>query len=224
MSRWALDDLAVPRRLDAIQPFARLAVIGEAVGPKTLRLSGVSFFGVDGKIGPTGRYLDEILRSVNHTVYPSREIRLPHGVIDPGPGGDRSRVYATDLCPRFPGYWVGKGERARIRRPARETISEALTKNFLQREVTIIRPRVILLLGGHTYHHFYSHFLGLDSRISLTSLVTRLGKETLPTFGRSVVVPFLHPSPASPTFLRWFSRNRRSLGVSPLAQRLNEFL
>jgi hypothetical protein len=52
--------LNVPIR-SAINPFADLVVIGEAVGPDTLRRSGVSYFGLDGCLGKSGSNIEEIL-------------------------------------------------------------------------------------------------------------------------------------------------------------------
>jgi len=217
---WACDDVAAARRLDAVDPLAKVVVVGEAVGPKTLRLSGVSYFGPDGRLGATGRYLDEILRSANLTIYPGKEIRVDTGVIHPS-DLQRQRVYSTDLCPCFPGYSASRHQKPiRIERPGQQIVYDALKKQFLRRELAVIRPKVIVLLGERAYKHFYDHFLGIRVETPLTALIGRLDMERLPRFKTAVVLPFLHPSPASPAFLRWFSANKGRLERTPFVRRL----
>lgn len=80
-------------------------VIGEAVGPETLRRSGVNYFRLDSSLGRTGRYLDEMLQPVGFTIYPSSKVKLANGtIIESTRGKPRKTAYCTDLCPEFPGY------------------------------------------------------------------------------------------------------------------------
>src|SRR5689334_16308742 len=88
---WSADAGAVPRLLDAINPHSKLVVVGEAVGPKTLRVSGVNYFTPSGRLGGSGRYLDRILSCVGYTIYPSRAVTVPQGVISL-PSGERRRT------------------------------------------------------------------------------------------------------------------------------------
>src|SRR5271165_5937655 len=78
---WAHDNKAVSRNLAAVNANARLAVIGEAVGPRTLRLSGVSYFDAEGNVGSTGKFLDAILDSLGYTIYPPFDVGVPGGII-----------------------------------------------------------------------------------------------------------------------------------------------
>src|SRR5260370_13721319 len=94
--------LNVPIR-SVINPFADLVVIGEAVGPDTLRRSGVNYFRLDGCLGKSGNNLEEILRSVGLTLFPPQEVTLRSGaVIEGGHREVRQTVYCTDLCPEYP--------------------------------------------------------------------------------------------------------------------------
>src|SRR5262249_17236298 len=81
MRRWSRDPMSVVRVLGAVNPDAKLAIIGEAAGPRTLRVSGVNYFDPHGRLGATGRYLDQVLRSVGYTVYPPRTVKVPEGVV-----------------------------------------------------------------------------------------------------------------------------------------------
>jgi uracil-DNA glycosylase len=207
IAKWNQDRAAVPRILEALNPSADLMVIGEAVGPETLRRSGVNYFRVDGTLGRTGKYLDEMLRPLGFTVYPSSDIQLMNGTfIESRPGAPRETAYYTDLCPEFPGQVSrrrGKATKKSVKRPTSRRVQEALTCGFLVREIDLVKPKVILLLGSSAYITFYTHFLKQSELSALGKVVEDLPKH-LANYKASVVIPFLHPSPASPSFLRWF--------------------
>jgi hypothetical protein len=73
---WGRDSESVPRITSAVNPSANLVVVGEAVGPDSVRHSGVNYFRLDGRLGRTGRNLEEILRTVGLTLYPQKDVRL----------------------------------------------------------------------------------------------------------------------------------------------------
>ncbi len=79
--RWSADSKLVRRKTAAVNPTAELSVIGEALGPRTARLSGVYYFDREGRIGATGRFLDEILRPLGYTVYPPWDVKVPSGTV-----------------------------------------------------------------------------------------------------------------------------------------------
>jgi uracil-DNA glycosylase len=207
IAKWNQDRVAVSRVLEALNPCADLMVIGEAVGPETLRRSGINYFRVDGTLGRTGKYLDEMLRPLGFTVYPSSDVHLMNGaVIESGPGAPRETAYCTDLCPEFPGHVSrGKGKltKTSVNRPAARRVQDALKCGFLERELDLVKPKVILLLGSSAYITFYTHFLEQSELSALRNVVEDLPRH-LANYKASVVIPFLHPSPASPSFLRWF--------------------
>jgi uracil-DNA glycosylase len=207
IAKWTQDRAAVPRVLEALNPCADLMVVGEAVGPETLRRSGINYFRVDGTLGRTGKYLDEMLRPLGFTVYPSSDIQLMNGThIESGTGARRETAYCTDLCPEFPGQVSrrkGKAIKKSVKRPASHRVREALTRGFLEREIDLVQPKVILLLGSSAYITFYTHFLKQSDLSALGKVVEDLPRH-LAHYKASLVVPFLHPSPASLSFLRWF--------------------
>jgi len=224
IARWSADDKFVTRKIAAVNPTAELAVVGEAPGPRTVRLSGVNYFDRGGRIGATGRYLDEILRPLGCTVYPPRDVKVSCGTITRAQGAGRPTVYCTDLCPVFPGYQSVLNHRQRIRRPSQTLVRSSIKKGFLRDELATINPRVILLLGALCYKHFYRCFLNESATPSLGIVVSRVQNVHLPMYGNAVVVPFLHPSPSSPAFLRWFERFVPRLSDSPLVKLISRSL
>jgi uracil-DNA glycosylase len=131
----------------------------------------------------------------------------------------------TDLCPVFPGYRPSRGGAKDIRAPGRVLVDSALEREFLKRELDIVKPRVILLLGSHAYEAFYLYFLRLRPRRNLSSLMLRIRRGELRRYNGAVVVPFFHPSPASPAFTRWYkSFSLRSPARNPLIRALLEHL
>lgn len=222
MAKWANDREAVPRKLAAVQSATGLAVVGEAIGPVTVRLSGVNYFDQRGKLGPTGTKLDQVLKPFGYTVYPPRDIKVPNGKVECARGGGRNTVYCTDLCPVFPGHESEKP--GRIRRPSPDLVRSALKHRFLFRELEIVRPKVILLLGEHAYKSFYRYFLNTSVRDNLSTLVYHMQEADFPTYGGALVVPLLHPSPASPSFARWFKSFPNSPSSGSFVNRVKSYL
>lgn len=221
---WSPDRKQAERELTAINPSAFLAVVGEAVGPRTLRLSGVPYFDDRGQIGRAGKYLDDILKSVGYTVYPPQDIRVRHGTIHRSPGLGRYTAYYTDMCPTFPGYQRDSNGRMRIRRPSSGLIRSAMERGFLEAELELIDPKVILLLGGQTYKYFYRYLLGKPKIPKLARVVESQQVMEFPRYRSSLVFPFFHPSPASPRFLRWYGEFGPHLLSCPLLKSLAECL
>jgi uracil-DNA glycosylase len=100
----------------------------------------------------------------------------------------------------------------------------AVERGFLREEIRIIRPRAILLLGALVYRAFFEHFVRIDSPSLLGTTVKSLLTVDLPVYESAAVVPFLHPSPASPAFLLWYKEFGGRLTESPLIRRLKLYL
>lgn len=222
MAEWAQDMRAVPRNIAAVQPGTRLAVVGEAIGPSTVRLSGVNYFDPRGKLGPTGNNLDRVLEHFGYTVYPPRDVEVTAGRIEFTRGGGRQTVYCTDLCPVFPGRRTERD--GDIRRPSPDLIRSALKHRFLLRELEIVKPKVILLLGEHAYNSFYRYFLNIRIQEKLSALAFQMGQADFPTYNSSLIIPLLHPSPASPTFAQWFKSFPNSPHSRAFVNRVEPYL
>jgi uracil-DNA glycosylase len=102
-------------------------------------------------------------------------------------------------------------------------VESALERGFLRREIRIIRPRAILLLGVLAYSAFFEHFVHIDNPPPLGTTVKSLLSVDLPVYESAPVVPFLHPSPGSPAFLRWYKEFGDRLTESPLICRLKPY-
>ena len=215
IAAWQQDSECVPRICSAVNPFADLVVVGEAIGPDTVRCSGVNYFRLDGHLGDSGQNLEEILSRVGLTLYPGSDLRLPTGrVLEASLGGGRQTVYSTDLCPEYPGHIGSKGQRAfrapiKRARPSKRRIRDAIRHGFLDRELKIVLPKAILLLGREAYSAFYTYLLGATTITNLKIVIDNLSS-SLSSYRGAVVIPFWHPSPASLVFQKWFKEFRSS--------------
>jgi uracil-DNA glycosylase len=106
----------------------------------------------------------------------------------------RRRVYMTSITKCFPGKGSGGGDR----RPSRPEVE--LCRSHLDRQLAMIQPEVILLVGGLAHERF------LPGR-PLSDLVGRFfdisGRSPrILTRSRPLLVPLPHPSGAS----RWLNQ------------------
>ncbi len=116
-------------------------------------------------------------------------------------------AYTTDIFPCFP-------EGGRPPRP--HELDDALTRRFLLREIELLRPKVVLLLGDKSYGAFFRHLLNRFLPEKLTDFFRELSPDTqLPHYSGAVVIPFLHPSGANPNFSGWVKEAGRLLCDQP---------
>jgi uracil-DNA glycosylase family 4 len=130
----AADEDRMARTLVSRAAESPIFVIGQALGPNTQRLSGVPYTYPNGELSPTGRVLDDLLRAIGYTI----DAR-----------GDRPYVYSSDIVQRYPGPAVGGGGDRTPTRVEMENCAE-----WLETELRIVRPRVILLLGRFASDYF----------------------------------------------------------------------
>lgn len=158
-------------------PDARLMIIGQAPGRLTVERD--LMFG-----GPSGATLERWLQRAGFA-----------------PGALRREVYLTALTRCDPGRSVtGSGDR----KPSPAEV--ALCRPYLERELALIRPRAILLVGGMAI----SAFLGsarLDAVIGAT--FERDGR---------TLIPLPHPSGVS----RWMNHSTHQTLVEQALARLGE--
>ena len=198
----------VKRNIGAVDPTSRLFIVGEAHAEDQVRLTGINWFDAWGTPGRSGENLDAILRCLRYTIYPPKPVRLSRGQVQPK-DGEFTTVYTTDIFPCYP----------RGGTPTRTMITDALKQRFLARELEILQPRVILLLGKESYTAFHTQFLGAAPRANITTRFRDLSPTTeLAEYNGAPVVPFLHPSPGNGHFSSWFSRSRLTLCEQPQLQ------
>jgi uracil-DNA glycosylase len=134
-----IDPKRVPRKLPKQASRSELLLVGEALGPGTQRLSGLPYLEPDGSLRSTGRTLDAFLGRFGYTIQPD--------------GTDRY-AYSTDLVRCFP-HKPGFDE------PRPPSATEVATcAKWLETEIAMLRPRVVILFGRLAVAHFFERYLG----------------------------------------------------------------
>jgi uracil-DNA glycosylase len=120
----------------------------------------------------------------------------------------RRHVYMTSVTKCFPGKGAGGGDR----RPSRAEV--ALCRSHLDRQLALIRPELLILVGGLAHERF------LPGR-PLDELVGRLfdvsGREVR---GRALVRPLLVPLPHPSGASRWLNAVENRLLLERALRRL----
>jgi len=153
---------------------ADVFIISQTLAKDAVRKSGVNFYKPDGTFGNTGRLLNKFLVMFDRTIEPSSP----------------KCVYNTEMAQCYPGKNInGKGDR----KPTKKEI--AYCQQYLIRELEIIKPKLILLMGKSSRDGFYRYFLN--------------GKEC-PPFSQHVgnvdyykdipVIPIQHASGSNPRY------------------------
>jgi uracil-DNA glycosylase family 4 len=115
---------------------SKVFVVGQALSRKAQRKSGLPYLLPNGRLTQTGRKLDAFLASFDYTINPKSE---------------RQYAYSSDLVQHYPGK-VGRGDR----RPSSTERNNCST--WLKRELELIRPRVVILLGKLPARDFLSRY------------------------------------------------------------------
>ncbi len=193
------------RKVEAVDPDSRLFIVGEAHAEDQVRLTGINWFNAQGELGAAGRYLDAILRCLGYTVHPPISVRLSRVVVWPKESA-LTTVYTTDVFPCHP----SGGELTQT------MVADALKQRFLAREFEILQPKVVLLLGSHSYNAFYRYLLRKTTVGKISEVFADLSPSTeLAEYNGALVVPFLHPSPQSGIFSQWFKITKSTLCEQP---------
>lgn len=120
----------------------------------------------------------------------------------------RRRIYMTSITKCFPGKGTGGGDR----RPSRAEV--ALCRSHLDRQLALIKPELLLLVGGLAHERFLPQG-------SMDTLVGRIfdlqGREVhARSSRRPLLVPLPHPSGAS----RWLNAPDNRLLLEQALRRL----
>jgi uracil-DNA glycosylase len=208
-ARTKYDHRVVKRRIEAVGPDSCLFIVGEAHAEDQVRLTGINWFDAQGTPGASGKYLNAILRCLDYTVHPPTTIHLSRGSVGPKRSG-LTTAYSTDI---FPCYPPGGGS------PTKAMVNDALEQRFLTREFDILKPKVVLLLGRHSYKAFYRYLLRRVTTEKISETFALLSPSTeFAEYNGALVVPFLHPSPESGIFSHWFRISESTLCEQPQLQ------
>jgi uracil-DNA glycosylase family 4 len=138
------DEERVRRRVVTRATASRLFIVGQALGPNTQRRSGMPYTFPNGEFSPTGRVLDQFIRRLGFTIDPSST--LPY-------------AYSSDIVQRYPGRAAGGGG---DRQPTLREVANC--SEWLDMELRIVRPQVVLLLGKQAARYFL-HTHAQDGRV-----------------------------------------------------------
>ena len=188
------------RSIRAVSEKTDTFIISQTLAENQLRKSGVNFFGLDGKLGNTGKNLEKFLNIFHRTVYPHEPIHLSNGVLITECQKNLSFVYNTEICQCYPGKNKGSD-----RLPNKKEIFNCISKKFLLKEIEIIQPKLILLMGRISYETFFKYILqeinipNLSNHISENS-ENGISIKNLPNRQRIPVLAIQHASGANPRF------------------------
>lgn len=193
-----MDPIKCLRNIKAIDLKSDILIVSQALASTQLRLSGVNFFNDKGEVGNTGKNLEKFLNKVKRTIYPYKRIELLNGFYIPERDKGYISVYNTEITQCFPGKNL-KGDRI----PTSYEIRNCIKTNFMQQEIFILKPKIILLMGRISYENFFLHILKEKPVLTLSEYIDKINYiNTERKFGELSleVLPIQHPSGANPGF------------------------
>jgi len=198
------------RLVDAVNHEADVFIVSQTLAANQIRKSGVNFFQADGRLGNTGARLEQFLNKFNRTVYPPREVTIFNTVKIPICNLRYKSVYNTEIAQCYPGKNnEGKGDR----KPNNDEIQNCIDQGFIIKEIMMIKPRLILLMGKASRDSFFDYVLKIRYPSSLTehiSDIAQTGKIPVLSVGNLTlyVLPIQHASGANPGFRSMMDDNR----------------
>jgi uracil-DNA glycosylase len=198
-----MDREKVMRRLDATDLKTDVFIISQSLAENQLRKTGVNFFADDGALGSTGINLEKFLNLIGRTVYPPKDVILESGAKIEGRKETNISVYNSEITQCFPGKMKdGKGDR----KPSAEEIHNCLTQEFLSREIQILKPKIVILMGRISRNIFF-RFVVRNTIFpkSLAEHIAQIvGEGKIPEFllgdHQCHLLPIQHASGANPYF------------------------
>lgn len=190
------------RMVQAVNSKSDVFIISQSLAANQLRRSGVNFFEVSGKLGNTGGSLERFLNKFDRTVYPYREVRMLNGVVIPKCRHSYLSVYNTEIAQCYPGKKeTGHGDR----RPESDEIQRCIEQEFLIKEIKLIRPKLLFLMGKSSRDSFFKYILNIPCPDSLSNHISEIVQaERIPQFqlgnGSVYALPIQHGSGANPRF------------------------
>ena len=164
-----MDNEKALRNTKAVSALTDVFIISQSLAENQLRKSGVNFFSNDGKLGSTGRELEKFLNLIGRTVFPANDILLSSKNIIPKNKEHYLPVYNTEIAQCFPGK-AKKGDRA----PEIYEIKNCLDKEFIFKEINLIKPKILLLMGVSSTNTFFDFFVKKPNRKSLSTLIEEI--------------------------------------------------
>jgi len=191
------------RKIEAVDMKTDVFIVSQSLAENQLRRTGVNFFADDGSLGSTGVNLEKFLNLFERTVYPPEDIVMESGARIERRNTSHISVYNSEIAQCFPGKRKdGKGDR----KPSAKEIYNCMTQEFLSREIQILKPAIVILMGRISRNIFFRFFVGnkMFPNSLADHIVQIVGKGEMPTclFGdhRCCILPIQHASGANPSF------------------------
>ena len=197
-----MDKEKAMRLVEAIDLASDVFIVSQALAANQLRKSGINFFQGNGQLGNTGEALEKFLNRFNRTVYPYQEVKILTSITIPKCKAGYVPVYNTEIAQCYPGKKPGsRGDRT----PTNEEISRCIIKGFLIRELELIKPKLVLLMGKASRDRFFQQITNGSYPASLSvhiNTVVRCGEIPQLRIGHisAHVMPIQHASGANPRF------------------------
>jgi uracil-DNA glycosylase len=149
------------RLINAVNPNRDVFIISQSLAKKTALITGVNFFNECGAIPSigTGNKLEEFLNKFNQTIYPPIEIEIGNKTVKPKE--KYKSIYNSEIL------LCNEGDRKLNDND--EAILKCLQKGFLLKEINIVKPKLILLMGRVSRNAFFRFFL---PEVSFPKLLT----------------------------------------------------
>ena len=213
-----MDPIKAMRLTNAVDSNMDVFIVSQALAKDSLRKTGVNFFKEGPELGYTGARLERFLNKFNRTVYPSKQVSLGSTIIRKADSPLLS-VYNSEITQCFPGRKDGENDAT----PTANEIATCLGQTFLEREIALIKPKLLLLMGDLSRREFYKHFIGtrrtdglqahLDNIVESGSMPKhKVGELSIS------VLPIIHASP------RTASNFNKMLANEPLIRLIQDVL
>jgi uracil-DNA glycosylase len=142
-------------------------------------------------------------------VYPPREITTPSNSIIEKRSHTKISVYNTEIAQCFP----GRKENREIRNPTKIEMRNCAEMCFIERELELIRPKLVILMGKKSWSSFYEIVLektlrqnNLSKRIEEICQQSEIPTECIGDF-EFKCLPIQHASGANPRFSTMIKNN-----------------
>lgn len=198
------------RLVQAVNPQSDVFIISQTLAANQLRKSGVNFFQVDGLLGNTGANLEAFLNKFHRTIYPHQKVTISGNATIPNCSPKYKAVYNTEIVQCYPSKnKVGKGDR----KPTSNEIRNCIGKGFLIKEIMMIKPNLLLLMGKASRDSFFDYVLKDKYPPSLSEHISDIIQAgEIPVFSvgnlNLSVLPIQHASGANPHFRSMAEDNR----------------
>lgn len=158
-----MDHEKVLRKIEMVNLQSDVFIISQALASDQLRRSGINFLDINGRAGDTGKNLEKFLNRFNRTIYPKSL------------NSDFIPVYNSEITQCYPGKET-KGDR----KPTKKEIISCVNQKFLLREIEIIRPKLLLLMGKSSRDGVYNYILREKYPESLSEHISNIIDEGIP--------------------------------------------